>query len=369
MYLASLYFSGFRNLATQSIELDPNLNFIIGRNAQGKTNLLESFYYLSQAKSFRTNKTKDLANWEGKEACIRGVVNTALTDHEIEIIIRDGKREILLDKKKLASVADLLGVFQTVCFVPDDLNLIKSGPELRRKFMNRHLVDLNPELLTPLVNYNRALKSKNLLLKDQHVEYEKIHPWNRIMSDLAALIYREKYIFLEKLLKKSNEVMNYFADTDGEVYLSLKSNLDKQRNQNPQEILAALEAKFPDEQRYGRSLLGLHLDDLKIELGEKSARSFASQGQTRSLALALKLAIVELIGEEKGDLPVILLDDLDSELDRERANKLFRFLFDRQCQIIVTGTELRDPERSSHDENKVRSRKIFSISAGKIASI
>lgn len=356
MYLKKIYLACYRNLKQQEVEFIPELNFVIGKNAQGKTNLLEAIYLLSNGKSFRNNKIKEFINWDLEEAYLRANLLNNISNHVIELSIKGSVRKFTLDNNPIHSLVDYLGTIKTVCFTPEDLNLIKGQPALRRAFIDRHITDLTPDFLTNLVKYNKATKSKSLLLKEKNQSFDLIKPWNAIMADHAAVIIRKRNQFIKNLQIKANQIYSKFAKTDGEIELSWKNSIE---SENISEIFLNLNSAFEKEKILKQCLYGPHRDDLLIFLNSKQASKFASQGQTRSIALALKFAVVELIEEKFKESPIILLDDLDSELDKSRAEDLHKLLFSEKRQIFVSGTEMRDLVWS----NK---RRVLQIEGGKV---
>lgn len=363
MLLEKLYISGFRNLEKQEVSFVPSVNFIIGKNGQGKTNLIESIFLLANAKSFRSSKISDLLNWDDKQANIWGKVKNQITTLELEVELKSRKKKFLLNSKPTSTIIEYIQNLTCICFTPEDLRLVKGEPSIRRKFLDRHTVDIYPEILKTMVDYNRAIKSKNILLKDENINREMVFTWNKVISKCAKQIIEKRALFVNKLEKKINEVHTKYAKEDGNIKLSVVSNLHEEEIPTEEDILLFLNDSFDQERRRGRSIYGPHRDDLSIDYSGRKAHSFASQGQSRSIALSLKFAVVEMIEEKQEESPIILLDDLDSELDSDRALDLFSFLYEKQRQIFITGTEIRESVMNIIPENS----KIFVINGGTIS--
>ena len=310
---------------------------------RGKTNLIEAIHLLSTAKSFRTAKTNDLLNWHYPEAFIRTTYQNNLTENKLELILNKQKKYIFNDNK-LKSVVDFIGQIKVVCFAPHDLNLIQGAPSVRRKFMDRHTVDLDSNFLAVLFDYNRALKSKNQLLKNSNPSLNDILPWNRILAEKSQIIIEQRQKLINSLLGIINQVHSSFAEADGEVGLRLKSELinSDQQLMSIEEISDRYDACFDRERVMRKTLLGPQHDDLEIFYAGHAAGSFASQGQSRSLTLSLKFAVLSLLENQQEDAPILLLDDLDSELDDTRIYSLYNFLNNKNLQVFITGTKVNE---------------------------
>lgn len=343
MIVQNLYLAGFRNLAEQEVNFSPEVNLLIGNNAQGKTSLLEALYFLANCKSFRTSRNKDLIAWNSPGAFLRVILQDRLVQQEIEINLTGSQRKILVNQKKITNLVDYLGVLKVICFAPENLSLVKGSPALRREFLDRHMVDINPKYISYLVKYNKALKNKNSLLKNRQANRLNIEAWNQILAELSEVIILERIRFINKINLEAQSIHQKYGPKDGLLTLDYQSECAELPDFCKEAIFKQLNENFEKEVIVKKSLIGPHRDDLEIKLGEQLARNFASQGQTRSIALSLKFAVVKMIEEEYQETPIILLDDLDSELDRERLTLLYDFLLGKNRQIFISGTAL--PER------------------------
>lgn len=341
MKILNLKIQDFRNLKSQELLFSPGTNFIIGNNAQGKTSLLEAIFYLARLKSFRTNKPTELKNWDTDQFVVEAKIADRISDNHFSISQSGKNREITLNQKKITSLVDYLGKIKLVCFAPENIEIVKGDPERRRQYLDRHLVDLDKQYLKLIVNYNRALKSKKLLLKDNQANPVNLAPWNKLLADYADKITKKRLKFIEELEKQLIKVYQEFASEDGEISLQLASKIKDQGYQTVAEINQHLNKIAPEEIKRRKAIFGPHLDDLQILINGQLARSFASQGQARSLTLALMFAVVDLIEADSDDSPLILLDDLDSELDPGRGERLFDFIFSKPRQVFISGTEIR----------------------------
>jgi DNA replication and repair protein RecF len=364
LYLSKIKLYNFRNLSDQSIELSNGPIYITGLNGNGKTNFVEAIYLLSGSRSFRTNNQGELIKWGNKEASVFGVVNSKNGNSELGIALTPGKRRAFRDGAELQSIAQLLGGCSVVAFAPSDLTLVKGAPAGRRRFLDRHVVDIQPHYLKLLLSYQRALDSKSALLKRGIVSAGDLEPWNRLLAEYGGKLVDNRRKFLILLEQVSRKVHREFALTDGELSLNLESDLlphgdtDNVSPVSENWVYNELVQVSQREIQQRSCIFGPHRDDIAITLRNGSsqaidARAYASQGQTRSIVLALKLGVIELLESEcAGESPIVILDDVDSELDRERSERLFSLIGSERRQIFITGTEL--PE--GHKESEVLGR-------------
>lgn len=325
--------------------------YITGLNGNGKTNLVEALYLLSGSRSFRTNSSSELIRWGEKECSIFGAVTSSHGTEELGIVFTPGGREALSNGTPLPSVTDAIGRLKVVAFSPSDLALVKGPPAGRRRFIDRHMVDLDPSFIKVLMGYQRALASKSAVLKQPGCSYTHLRPWNEVLAPACWKIVDNRRKFIESLSDKAAGFHHLYAPTDGELSLSLESDFFENGEVLPEsEILERLDGAAPREIMTRSATLGAQRDDVKVALGGIDARAFASQGQTRSAVLSMKLGVIDLVEVVSGESPVIILDDVDSELDRPRSERLFSALLTKPRQIIVTGTGSPPDEFMKHPE-------------------
>ncbi len=319
--------------------------YISGLNGNGKTNLVEAIYLLSGSRSFRTNTSSELLKWGEKECSIFGTVTTANGTEELGLVFTPGERRALSNGKELESMTDLIGRLRVIAFSPADLSLVKGSPAGRRRFLDRHMVDLNPPFIKVLMSYQRALASKSAVLKQPGCTYAHVKPWNELLAQSCGKIVDNRAKFLESLSDKSSGFHRLYAPSDGELKITLESDFYQDgRVLSDEDILARFENAAPREMAMRSATLGAQRDDVSVTLGGMDARAFASQGQTRSVVLSMKLGVIEMIESATGESPVVILDDVDSELDRARSERLFTALLNKPRQVIVTGTEGPSPQ-------------------------
>lgn len=338
----------FRNIQEADIAFDEGVNILTGNNAQGKTNLLEAISFAALGKSFRTSHEEEMIRF-GEEFC---EVSLDFTDtvrrQNITVRMMKGKRRrIEHNGMKVSRVSDVVGSFRTVLFCPEHLSLIKDGPGERRNFLDIAISQLYPVYLKSLQRYNQILKQRNQLIRqaeeDRNTFLQTIEFWSEQLAKEAAVIagYRVRY-----LEKASEHIRSCFAEMMGErevpnaIYVGSSHKepefyLDREAVEK--DYMEMLMTHHDREIGAGSTLWGIHKDDIEIEINGKSARAYASQGQQRSLALAMKLAEGEVCHEVTGELPVFLFDDVFSELDATRRAYLSGKIHGRQ--VIITTCE------------------------------
>jgi DNA replication and repair protein RecF len=345
LHVSTLKVYNFRNLTDQKIDLGSGPVYISGLNGNGKTNLVEAIYLLSGSRSFRTNASSELLKRGAQECSIFGTVTTVHGTEELGLLFTPGERRAVSNGKDLESMTDLIGRLRVIAFSPADLSLVKGAPSGRRRFLDRHMVDLNPPFIKVLMGYQRALASKSAVLKQPGCTYAHLKPWNELLTQACGKIVDNRVKFLDSLADKSHSFHALYAPTDGELSVTLESDFYADGKVfSQEEILAKLENAAPREMSMRSVTLGAQRDDVKITLGGVDARAYASQGQTRSVVLSMKVGVIEMVEHATGESPVIILDDVDSELDKARSERLFSALLSKPRQIIVTGTEAPSPQ-------------------------
>lgn len=337
MYIKNLLVKNFRNYEEARIDFSKNINIIYGKNAQGKTNILEALYLCATSKSQRTNNSKEMIRFNNDEAHI--TVNFVKSDIEDQIDLhlkKNNKKSISLNKIPIKKLSELFGIIKIVIFSPEDLGLIKNGPKERRKFIDIELCQINSLYYYYLKNYHQALKQRNNLLKEikkNNYGLDQLDVWDIQLIDygLKVMKYREEFI---------NELNPYFINNHYQISgKKEKSSLFYEKN--------ILEEVFKDKliknRNYdiitGSTSVGPHKDDIRFEINGVDIRKYGSQGQQRTAALSLKLSEIKLMEENSGESPILLLDDVLSELDDLRQNYLIHHIENIQTIITCTGIE------------------------------
>jgi DNA replication and repair protein RecF len=354
LILQSLHLFQFRNLERVDWEPHARANLILGANAQGKTNLLEAIFFLGTTKTLRPGAApEDLIQHEQSEAIVRGKVShqdgQIVRDLEAQLKLGHPKR-FLLNFKKLSPLSKIFGQLPVVLFTPDDLELVKTGPAARRLYLDLEISQASAAYLADLTRYQRALKQRNGALKlysDGRASLDTVHAFDDelVKSGTAVLRFRREAI--AELSPLVAEVQARLAGKPEVLSLRYVSSvapegaLPKDEAEIAHQFQLRLRERAREEQARGTTLTGPHRDDLELLLDGRPARLFASQGQQRSIALSLKLAEVQFLTGKLGEAPVLLLDDVLSELDLERQKHLLSLL-DERVQTFVSSTHATD---------------------------
>lgn len=360
MYIKNLQLKNFRNYEELNIELNNGVNVFIGDNAQGKTNILESIYYCSLAKSHRTSKDKELVNWDKSEAYIKAYIAKNRLDKKIEIkIFRDGKKGININSIKISKIAELIGVFNAVLFSPEDLKIVKESPSHRRKFLDMELCKLNSKYYHNLVQYNKALNERNTTLKKWGENLESvIEVYNTQLAKYGSYVIKERLKYIEMLNKKGKLIHSEITSGNEEIGFDYITNL-KDIGNIEQELKETLDRSIKHDFEKKTTSYGPHRDDFSIRINGVDTRNYGSQGQQRTSVLTIKFSSLEIIKDETGEYPVLLLDDVLSELDLNRQRYILNSINNVQTIVTCTGIE---NIKSYLDEHA----KIFNVKHGRI---
>ena len=341
MKLINLQLQNFRNYSEQSVKFSKNLNIFLGNNAQGKTNLLESIYLLAFARSHRAYKDKELIKNGEKMAKIEANLERQTGNVTLELELSAKGKKTKVNHLEQGRLSNYLGRLNVVLFAPEDLNLIKGTPSMRRKFIDMELGQIKPLYLHNLVEYQKVLNQRNYYLKSSHIDSMMLDVFDEQLVNHGVVILRERKQFINQLEKiaqslhcdissqRENLTMRYgtFLDLDvsfDEVAAEFKNILQTNRKRDIEQRMTSK---------------GPHRDDLLLEINNLDVKKFGSQGQQRLAALSLKLSEVELIRQEIGEYPILLLDDVMSELDNHRQLQLMKVI-ENKVQTFITTTTL-----------------------------
>ena len=339
MYISSIELQDYRNYKRIHVDFSDRVNIFIGNNAQGKTNLLESIYMNSMAKSFKTTRDKELIRF-GQEFCrIKSHSFTSDDEQDTEIVItKEGKKSIKIDGIKARRTSELLDRIYIVVFSPDDLKIVKEDPEKRRKFIDRELCLIKPGYYSDLNNYKRSLVQRNTILKERNIDKVMLDVWSDEIAKYGVRIIRQRQDFIDKIDRISRDIHSLISGEQEHLELKYETNIDL-----PQDIVEAenkfreaLNDSLDNDLSNRNTSKGPHRDDIKISADGIDLRRFGSQGQQRTAALSLKLSEIKIIEEETGEKPILLLDDVLSELDNNRQTYLINSLGENQMFITTT---------------------------------
>lgn len=373
MHVNELEIKNFRNYSSSKIELGKSLNVFIGSNAQGKTNILECLYFLSTARSYRTQKYKDLIKWDKERAYAAAGLEKISGSYKLEsFLTRNDGIAFKINGAKTTKVADFAGTLHTVIFSPEDLRLVKDTPMVRRKFMDFELNQIRPSYQHNMYQYNRVLMQRNNMLKKQYLsnaDRMAIEVFGEQLSKYGSYICDVRNEFIKKLAMIARLVHRKITDGNEELDVSYECSTGnfEGREEIRKLLLDYYNKNIDEDHEKGMTLKGPHRDDLNIKINNIDTKAFGSQGQQRTAALSLKLSEVEIIKAETGEYPVLLLDDVMSELDSKRQ----KFLLDslKEIQTIITCTSLMDIQKYNYKISnvfEVKSGTVEKVSDGKV---
>lgn len=362
MKLQKIYLKNYRNYDDIFLELNNNLNIIIGDNAQGKTNLLESIYVLAVTKSFLSISDKNLINFNSRYSMIKGIVDYNGSYDELELLINDNGKVVKINKKEIKKLSDYISKINVILFSSDSIRIFKDSPSCRRKYFNIQISQINKIYLANLNNYNLVLRQRNEFLKIININKESDMSYLDILDDkyisLSIDIYNYRRKYVDLVNKYIGDIFYSITGLEGlkMVYTSNVSNLDNNLFKDK------LKSNLSREVQYKMTFIGPNRDDFYFDLNGKNLSLYGSQGQIRSAVLALKLAEVKLFMDVLSDTPILLLDDIFSELDIDKRNKVIKYL-DNDIQTIVTTTDI-----ENIDKNVRNKANVYRIENGKIIS-
>lgn len=356
MHISSLSLTNFRNYEKEKIEFSPHTNVIYGDNAQGKTNILEAVYIFSQGKSHRAKTDRELIRFDSDFARLSLAFHDSERDYKAILqIIKNGKKSIKINGVQITKLSKLMNYLNVVMFSPEDLDLVKGSPSARRRFIDSAVSQLYPGYLTSLIDYHKALGQKSSLLKTLKAKGVKsdtmLSVWNEQLAAEAEKIIKYRTEFVKLINEFSSKIQGEISKEKLKVSYAPGTKCDAWDKDT---IYDYFEKNQRREIEFATAQVGIQRDDLNISVNGKEARQFASQGQQRTAALAMKIAQADYIEASKQEYPVLLLDDIMSELDAHRRGYLAEKIRQRQVLITSTDTDLKystDNTRLIHIQN------------------
>lgn len=368
MYIERLKLSNYRNYETLSLQFSPKINVFIGENAQGKTNVMESIYVLAMAKSHRTSNDKELIHWNADYGKIEGVVQKKYGPLPMELVLSKKGKKGKINHLEQTRLSNYIGQMNVVMFAPEDLNVVKGSPQVRRRFIDMEIGQISPVYLHDLLNFQKVLKQRNSLLK--------MHQGKSTMNDVMFDVYTEQYIQAAvQIIRKRFEFIELLQKWAESIHAGISRDLENlmikyqpvaglEADWSIEEMSNFLEKKLKDikqrELERGVTLIGPHRDDLQFMVNGYDVQTYGSQGQQRTTALSLKLAEIELIKQETKEAPILLLDDVLSELDDYRQSHLLNTI-QGEVQTFVTTTSV---EGIHHDT--IQHAEMFHVKQGHV---
>lgn len=368
MQLNQIELTNYRNYNQLTLNFSPKLNVFVGDNAQGKTNLLESIYVLSLTKSHRNNHEKELIQWDKDFARIEGQISKKNGDIDLTMIVSNKGKKTKVNGLEQTKLSQYIGYLNVILFAPEDLSLVKGSPQYRRKFLDMEIGQINSQYLHHLSNYQTVLKQRNQYLKKTafNKSYDSLYldVLNEQLAQEGSFVLFSRLYFIKLLEKWANSIHENISYGKEELRVSYKSTLELSAEQTREELYHLLmeELKKTEERDLTQltTNVGPHRDDLVFMVNGQNVQTYGSQGQQRTTALSVKLAEIELINEEIGEYPILLLDDVLSELDDERQVQLMEFI-DNKLQTFLTTTSV------THLNDKLKIKpEIFYVTNGEV---
>ena len=362
MYISELELENFRNYEHLKVSFSRDINIFLGENAQGKTNLLEGIYLNAVARSFKTTRDREMIRF-GEEYCkVRAVAHYDDDEHISEIVIsQGGAKAVKVDGVKISKTSELLDRLHIIVFSPEDLKIVKDEPGKRRGFINRELCQIRPGYVNELNTYRRVLRQRNAYLKEEFSDDQILDIWDYEMIKSAGRIIRARKDFLRRIDEISRDIHSSISGGRENLQLQYEASVNCEYGEEENEYRRMLEEGRERDRQYRSTHLGPHRDDIRIIADDIDLRKYGSQGQQRTAALSLKLSEIVITEEETGEKPILLLDDVLSELDNERQkylisclgnNQLFITTTDRICRQISSGGKgISDQKRSGGNRN------------------
>lgn len=342
MKIEKLSVENFRNLKPQTISFSDGLNVLCGKNAQGKTNTIEAIYLSTIGRSPRTRKDSEMIAYFNPSLMLSVGLDFShqSVEHSIAFKIKGQNKQVFVDGNKLDKISDVIGNFGSVYFDPQSIELIHGGPANRRKFMDIINCQLSKNYLKALQSFQHILDQRNALLKTDGDTQKQMAAWDEQVAKFGTFIYNARKSFCSKLLPKAKQIhKNLVDDEDFELdYISFLENENTE-----QSYVESLKKTYEKDKVLGYTTFGVQNDDFIVKINSKDARRTGSYGQIRTVALSLKLAEHEILKEEYGDYPVLLVDDILSSLDKDRRQKLVEYISGFQCVITCNDFDVDIP--------------------------
>ena len=368
MYLKNIELVNFRNYKHIKVSFNKGINIIYGKNAQGKTNLLESIYLLGLTNSHRSILDNSLINNGNLYLKVKGHLKKDKIGNDLEVYIDERKKILRLDNSVINKVSDYISIMNIIIFTPDDLELIKGSPQIRRKFLNVELSQLYSNYYVILNEYEKLLKIRNEYLKNVYKSKKIDEKYFDILTsylvDKALIIYKMREKFVDKFNLFCQDIYKDITNYDG-FKVVYRKNIDI--NINDANVKQVMLDKFKEKRdleiKLSSTMYGPHRDDLEFYLNDINLKFYGSQGQQRIAVLTLKLSEIEIFRKYVDSTPILLLDDIFSEIDKIKRENLLKYI-DKDIQTIITTTEV-----DNIDEKFIKRAKLFQIDSGKIKKI
>ncbi|WP_424348804.1 DNA replication/repair protein RecF [Latilactobacillus sp. 5-91] len=367
MYLSELQLNHYRNYESVDVHFSPDTNVLIGENAQGKTNLLEAIYVLALARSHRTNTDRELIQWHEDFAKITGLVQRSAGKTPLELVLSQKGKKAKVNHLEQAKLSQYIGQLNVVLFAPEDLNIVKGSPAVRRHFIDMEFGQMSSKYLYNISQYKSILKQRNQYLKQLQRRQDKDLVYLGVLSDQLAAYGAEVTVarrqFLQKMEKWAQKLHQEITKDREVLTFKYQSQIPEvQLDQSVEELYQQFQTLYEKQQtrevEQGTTLIGPHRDDVQFLVNDKDVQAFGSQGQQRTTALSVKLAEIDLMKAQTGEYPILLLDDVLSELDDLRQTHLLK-TFQNKVQTFLTTTSLENVKKEI-----IATPRVFTVTNG-----
>lgn len=342
MILKSLTLKNFKSYSAETFSFHDRFNLIIGENAQGKTNLLEAIHFLLSFKPFRQLRTEEVISFGANESRLKGEIESQAGFDEINILLDENHKTLKLNSKIVYRTSTVSGRYNLVTFLPTDIELVKGSPQIRRRYLDSVISSIEPSHYKDLKVYQRALNQRNAILtKSASLTSDKIEVWDEQLAEIGSQVISRRIDFINQIKPILNKVYKQTSGLDQEIGINYESTVDIESNIE-QSFIKELKLKFEQDKNRFHTTVGPHRDKINFSISDKDASVYSSQGEAKNLALALKASEIEMINQLLGKTPILLLDDITSELDSSRKRFLFKLLQEFTGQIFITTTSIKE---------------------------
>lgn len=369
MHISHLSLVNFRNYESLSISPDPKMNVIFGKNAHGKTSILEAIYLFATSRSWKAGKDSEMVRWGAEHARVSAqVIRDEQNDVEVEVTLgRTEKKQVTINTIRQTKLADLMGQINVVLIEPYDVDIVRGEPSMRRKFLNLEISQIQPQYCHLMTNYRRVLDQRNRLLKEmQHSGSPDgvLDVLNEQLVNYGARILERRLAFIEHITSIAAEIHSRITTGGENLEIEYSSSVDLDGADGLEDLTERFRRRMGEvageEVRRGVTLVGPQRDDLVLTVNGVDARTYGSQGQQRTIALSLRLAELEVMEETAKEPPIVLLDDVMTDLDEERRAHVFEMTWGR-CQTFVTAAS-----RKAFEQDFLTGSRIFQVSDGRV---
>ncbi len=342
MILKSLTIKNFKSYVAETFSFSSGFNLIIGENAQGKTNLLEAIHFLLAFKPFKQLRVEEIINFGNQECGLKGEIESEAGFDEVHILVNENHKTIKINGKIVYRTSRVYGKYNVVTFLPSDIELVKGSAQGRRSYLDSVISKIRPEHLRDLKQYQRALMQRNAVLtKSSSLTRDQIEVWDKKLAEIGSQVVSRRLEYIHKIEPLLTNLYRETSGLDQQISINYKSSFDLSGNLQ-ESFEDKLKLNFDEDRRRLHTTVGPHRDQIGFSISDRDSSSYASQGEAKNLALTLRASEIELIRTELGKTPVLLLDDVTSELDSNRKKFLFKMLQRFEGQIFITTTSIKE---------------------------